>query len=240
MKLFANHEKTQLEALLARAADPDDTLTVDAVHGFFYGLAIIPEAIPPSEWLPGIFGEKMFEIDSEAEAEKNLTPLFEAYNRFIDKANKGQLAFPFDMENLKVGDLGQMDDWTVGFFTAISLRKDIWMIPEDENALTEEQKELSNCFAIVMGIALPEELPGIFPTEKEGTQEEIDQLYATLFGLLPIAVERIQEYAETGSLDLPPEDDDWIRSEPVHHEKIGRNAPCPCGSGKKYKKCCGK
>ncbi len=24
------------------------------------------------------------------------------------------------------------------------------------------------------------------------------------------------------------------------HEKVGRNAPCPCGSGKKYKKCCGK
>ncbi len=21
--------------------------------------------------------------------------------------------------------------------------------------------------------------------------------------------------------------------------KIGRNDPCPCGSGKKYKKCCG-
>jgi preprotein translocase subunit SecA len=25
-----------------------------------------------------------------------------------------------------------------------------------------------------------------------------------------------------------------------NEEKIGRNAPCPCGSGKKYKKCCGK
>jgi SEC-C motif domain protein len=24
-----------------------------------------------------------------------------------------------------------------------------------------------------------------------------------------------------------------------HVEKIGRNDPCPCGSGKKYKKCCG-
>jgi preprotein translocase subunit SecA len=23
-------------------------------------------------------------------------------------------------------------------------------------------------------------------------------------------------------------------------KKVGRNAPCPCGSGKKYKKCCGK
>ena len=26
----------------------------------------------------------------------------------------------------------------------------------------------------------------------------------------------------------------------AHSEKIGRNDPCPCGSGKKYKKCCGK
>jgi SWIM/SEC-C metal-binding protein len=25
----------------------------------------------------------------------------------------------------------------------------------------------------------------------------------------------------------------------VKSEKIGRNSPCPCGSGKKYKKCCG-
>ena len=30
-----------------------------------------------------------------------------------------------------------------------------------------------------------------------------------------------------------------IRKEPVHVKKIGRNDPCPCGSGKKYKKCCG-
>ena len=26
----------------------------------------------------------------------------------------------------------------------------------------------------------------------------------------------------------------------VSPPKIGRNEPCPCGSGKKYKKCCGK
>jgi SWIM/SEC-C metal-binding protein len=26
----------------------------------------------------------------------------------------------------------------------------------------------------------------------------------------------------------------------VAEKKVGRNDPCPCGSGKKYKKCCGK
>lgn len=31
-----------------------------------------------------------------------------------------------------------------------------------------------------------------------------------------------------------------ITPQPIEHEKIGRNAPCPCGSGKKYKNCCGR
>ena len=43
------------------------------------------------------------------------------------------------------------------------------------------------------------------------------------------------------------EDGRWVyldgtinpKSEPRRVEKVGRNEPCPCGSGKKYKKCCG-
>lgn len=38
------------------------------------------------------------------------------------------------------------------------------------------------------------------------------------------------------------EDGSWIPPEPIEQlrsEKIERNAPCPCGSGRKYKKCCG-
>ena len=35
-------------------------------------------------------------------------------------------------------------------------------------------------------------------------------------------------------------DDQSVKKEPIRKkEKIGRNDPCPCGSGKKYKKCCG-
>lgn len=33
---------------------------------------------------------------------------------------------------------------------------------------------------------------------------------------------------------------EWRQSKQARVEKIGRNDPCPCGSGKKYKKCCGK
>ena len=33
--------------------------------------------------------------------------------------------------------------------------------------------------------------------------------------------------------------DKWRRDKQAVSTKIGRNLPCPCGSGKKYKKCCG-
>lgn len=33
---------------------------------------------------------------------------------------------------------------------------------------------------------------------------------------------------------------EWRQSKIARSDKIGRNEPCPCGSGKKYKKCCGK
>ncbi len=37
-------------------------------------------------------------------------------------------------------------------------------------------------------------------------------------------------------------DGDMVKAKPVVREgrKVGRNDDCPCGSGKKYKKCCGR
>ena len=33
--------------------------------------------------------------------------------------------------------------------------------------------------------------------------------------------------------------DSSVQRKPAVSKKVGRNDPCPCGSGKKYKKCCG-
>ncbi len=55
---------------------------------------------------------------------------------------------------------------------------------------------------------------------------------------------RRREKEEAHRKQLPGEDDtplpppvETIRGE---GEKVGRNDPCPCGSGKKYKQCCGR
>ncbi len=56
--------------------------------------------------------------------------------------------------------------------------------------------------------------------------------------------DRRQEEQKRIKAGLPGEDEPPLPPpvEPIHkgEEEIGRNDPCPCGSGKKYKKCCGK
>jgi preprotein translocase subunit SecA len=62
--------------------------------------------------------------------------------------------------------------------------------------------------------------------------------------LLAAALDRRLEREGYKPVYYPDEGHDHDHGEPepsvqAISEKIGRNDPCPCGSGKKYKKCCG-
>lgn len=56
--------------------------------------------------------------------------------------------------------------------------------------------------------------------------------------------DRQREKQDRIKAGLPGEDEEPLPPpvETIRKEKepVGRNDPCPCGSGKKYKKCCGK
>jgi preprotein translocase subunit SecA len=86
--------------------------------------------------------------------------------------------------------------------------------------------------------------------KKEGFelfQEMISRIKEETLGILyRIQISEPQNIAE---LQKPKEQelvfssgDEPAKKNPVKRsqKKVGRNAPCPCGSGKKYKKCCGK
>ena len=63
-------------------------------------------------------------------------------------------------------------------------------------------------------------------------------------GPAPMRVPREAMLRELGLTDTPAPDQSEEPSdkapEPLTGTRVGRNAPCPCGSGKKYKKCCGR
>jgi uncharacterized protein len=74
------------------------------------------------------------------------------------------------------------------------------------------------------------------------SSEQSDELLQSMIVGAARAYERLAElrrdFAEEFSDDVDDDEfypETYVRSEP----KVGRNDPCPCGSGKKYKKCCG-
>ena len=71
---------------------------------------------------------------------------------------------------------------------------------------------------------------------------------SNLFRIQPASEEQIEELERKRELEekkmvLGRGDDSEEKAKtPVRRtqKKVGRNSPCPCGSGKKYKKCCGR
>lgn len=92
--------------------------------------------------------------------------------------------------------------------------------------------------------SLREPLP--LDTFDETSPVRLDILYETLlFNMFAAKADYLHNLEEWNRV-LPKEKQEEIydryrRSRTVVKDpKIGRNDPCPCGSGKKYKKCCGK
>jgi hypothetical protein len=111
------------------------------------------------------------------------------------------------------------------------------------------EREPSQVWHDLATASLDLEVPSMFPDIRRAMAEAlIDPRYVSQAQLDAAAVavpgERLREFREAH----PPISDvaeaiDWWGGfhppEPRRVMKVGRNDPCPCGSGKKYKKCCG-
>jgi uncharacterized protein len=233
-RLFSAQEKKDIKELLSKTVNPEEAFNLEELHGFLFGLAITPDLIKPSEWLPVVFGEEMFEFETKEEAEKMIANLFLVYNRFNKEHQREKLFFPFVIGDLETGDLMRISDWAYGLSICMKLRPETWTIggeSGDEERLTEDEEELVSSCGIIMGVADPDRIPEIF--EREDFNPEVNekdmQLQATLFGLLPRAVATLQAHTKQKAGEHNSN----------RTTKPGRNDPCPCGSGKKFKKCCG-
>ena len=231
--LFTAKEKKNLKELLSRAVDPEEAFNLEELHGFLSGIAVMPEMIKPSEWMPVAFGDEMMEFKSSEEATAMMGHVFAVYNRFNSEYHEEKLCFPFDIRKLKNGDVTRMRDWTNGFYTALTLRHEYWSLGDkDDEDLTEDENEISTSLAVILAVARPEHADEIFDRTEDSPDEKDDDVHltASLFAMLPMAVDVIAAYA--GKLQKAGEGGDpFMPSRSDQYPKIGRNDPCPCGSG---------
>jgi hypothetical protein len=97
----------------------------------------------------------------------------------------------------------------------------------------------------LMGERFPEfdEWLAAAKTEKEEHRKRVKELEGDPRGMLLFALEKLtgKKAANVPSAKSPgpPMPRLSLPRQPERKQKVGRNDPCPCGSGKKFKKCCG-
>lgn len=115
--------------------------------------------------------------------------------------------------------------WAAGFLDAVGYWADDWALPRDK----EIAADMRQCVQVI-GALLKDDraTPTVNLFDESGTPTVSDARLEA-FGEAIWAVYDL--YATARSLGP--------RVAPAVSGKTGRNDPCPCGSGKKYKKCCG-
>ena len=81
----------------------------------------------------------------------------------------------------------------------------------------------------------PPVLPDDLPEDLEEYQSNREKMKRLVNGLRQLVHREVNEMTDVDDEEIGP-----LNAVPKSTRKVGRNDPCPCGSGKKYKKCCGK
>lgn len=120
------------------------------------------------------------------------------------------------------------NDWATGFLRGMDYHRD------DLSDLLDDQQQLGSMVSIFALAYEHAPDPDLRPYSEPVNAERREDLLAGLAA----GVTRIYRYLapQRKMAAQLAKEAGTIRRD---HLKVGRNAPCPCGSGKKYKKCCG-
>ena len=231
---LADEQLDRLEALL----DDDsleESMRLDEIQGYLCAALSGPQAVAEEDWLADILGnEEALETEAGREAAE-LLRLFAAALEAELAAGEPPvlLLYPKDDDEDGPSDYAP---WCQAYLAGVDAAEEDWfefLGEEDDDEDSEDNEEISyldeRLFPLMVltgeAEAAAREHGDAWPDGDEGAKIQNDCEED-----LPQAVVDIYRFwaAKRGIETIR-------REEP----KVGRNDPCPCGSGKKFKQCCG-
>lgn len=211
--------------LLDRIDDDADTqgkdegiLDVADLDGLLTAVVSGPTTIQPSKWLPAVWGD----FEPVWESEKEFKEIFMLMIRHMNAISVTLMEHPGDFEPIFLERVVEgksytiVDEWCEGYCRGVGLAREQW-----------------NVDVLEMKVLLAPILAFTAETSWQGHDHSHDGVVNIQNAIAP-NVREIHAYWLERRSDAVPTTSPVRRSEP----RVGRNEPCPCGSGKKYKKCC--
>ncbi len=226
---LSQKEIEELDGFLMSDSTSYKTMPTSALDGYLTAVASGPAMLKPSEWMPKIWGsteDHLLEFETMTQAER----ITELIMRQFNDVTKSLLGCPETLEPI-FDDFyfqsrfyidGEM--WAYGYMQGIELCRNLWQPLFDD---PDGQNALRPIYLLGAEDVTPEEelLTEIPPQREELSKQIPDSVARIYYFWLPYR-EAVAE--RTVAINIQ-------RDQP----KVGRNDPCPCGSGKKFKKCCG-
>lgn len=193
------------------------------LDGYLTGVVVSPDLLLPSRWLDRIWGENEPTFDGLDQMQTVIAAVMDHYNAIIAALDAGfkqiEAKRPADYRPLYLAASDKPNHdvvrtWVRGFGKAMAHAPARWSsIAEDERL-----QSLLTPFIGFMDIADPAFEPA----------DNIDELLDEAATAIPRATIILRKIAQFSTAPAAR-----------RRSKIGRNDPCSCGSGLKYKRCCG-
>ena len=190
------------------------------LDGFLTGLVTCPEPIATDEWMPAIWGvdtDGVPPFEDPLDVQWFVKAVTARRDEIVRDVSRGKLQPILDMDE-RDGDV-LWEYWIDGFAEAIALRPDAW------NVLIGDPEGAQLWSRLMAMIAIARD-------ESDLDSREVNAFQDRAVAELTDTVERLYAVgAGKGGTKAPAVPAPMTA-------KIGRNDPCHCGSGKKYKLCC--
>ncbi len=239
---LTDDELAAYDDLLQTAGERADlALSVESFDGFTAALIVAPRQPAPEEYLPVLLGDASLGVFVD-EAERSLFQTsFDRRRQEIERA----LAAPVEnladpkayaplildwnaiLKDMPADEAAALkaegvpayaETWAAGFLLAVEHWEDDWALPAD----SKDEAYVDACLDPFYTLITPR--AEWTPEEKKLSREShVANAIWAVYDLREFWLDR----------GLGPREP--LRKAP----EPGRNDPCPCGSGKKYKKCCG-
>ena len=206
----------------ANEEDDENFWNLSLLDGYLCAVISGPDLVMPSEWMAPIVDS--LELSSEEDARHMMTLIMQLYNTRCEQLlNKPEHFYPLLEGYGEEPDIVEIpDDWCEGYMRLLNQHLDTWQPLFNSDAGT--------LLMLPIDVFADDRSMEII---KDGS-DDWEHTRKELLERLPVSVAAIYQFwlekRESPSISEP-----IIRKE----HKVGRNEPCPCGSGKKFKKCCG-
>jgi len=211
-------ELDELAELLARAPAPLEPLDVPALDGYLAGVIVQPRLVPTDEWLPAVFDAERRTLPDGTDAawQARTRALIERRFRAINAAISED-----------------------GFFDPVIVDAEQLPPASEYDAVQSPSARALQPWLAGFDWAL-----ACFPELEDGADEKVaDALERLADTNLPADLDAAIRRVVDATVDL------WDATAAQRYAvatirreapKVGRNDPCPCGSGRKFKSCHGR